>query len=465
VSLFALAGCAGQARVSPPAGAQDAGGDKLEEGCDLPTGEWVALNTEGAPAVAGPLIVWTGRYLASFSATEGGVFDPCANRWRPAQTQGLPRHLPMYANDLNYPPLVAGDRIFFFYSGRYGVLSPYDSEIAAAAYDIKRDRWSALPLSGAPAPRSGATIAWTGREVIVWGGVVEKKRQDGSASAQLLNDGARLDPETGEWRPMSSLGAPSPRSNAAAVWTGSRLLVWGGVGKRSNPYQCGPYDTCEPTASGAMYDPETDSWTAISEAGAPKTLLWQRLLFTGSEAVLWPAAEPERTTALFDPAKNAWRPIPATPEAVGELEYSSGFVEGGKLVVTRSTTAVYDIARGRWREAPLLDGPHRDPQSPRSIPYQVRELIENNGRFIVVVTPPPAGSPPKTVYFVGRFNAGKERWERAVFPQGGAAPAPLGGDVFVWAGDRLLVFGQRESATQGAKATLGGGMIRPEFTR
>jgi hypothetical protein len=33
----------------------------------------------------------------------------------------------------------------------------------------------------------------------------------------------------GQWRPLASVGAPSPRTQAAVVWTGSTLLVWGGA--------------------------------------------------------------------------------------------------------------------------------------------------------------------------------------------------------------------------------------------
>jgi hypothetical protein len=38
------------------------------------------------------------------------------------------------------------------------------------AYDASANRWSSLPA--APLQGSGQTVAWTGRELIAWGGVI-----------------------------------------------------------------------------------------------------------------------------------------------------------------------------------------------------------------------------------------------------------------------------------------------------
>jgi len=59
--------------------------------------------------------------------------------------------------------------------------------------------------------------------MIVWGG----HRYAGDHS--LLNDGARYNSVAREWKPISTVGAPSPRYGEAAVWIGSALLIWGGT--------------------------------------------------------------------------------------------------------------------------------------------------------------------------------------------------------------------------------------------
>src|SRR5579883_254301 len=54
-----------------------------------------------------------------------------------------------------------------------------------------------------------------------------------------------------QWAMMSTVGAPSPRYNASAVWTGSNMLVWGGQ------------DDNGALGDGASYDPVKDSWATL----------------------------------------------------------------------------------------------------------------------------------------------------------------------------------------------------------
>ena len=87
--------------------------------------------------------------------------------------------------------------------------------------------WTELPEP--PEIRCCSAHAWTGTELLIWGGHV-------GFSDESLDTGWRYDAEAGEWRPMpaSPLGA---RSQAAGVWTGSELLVWGGADYRTDyPY-------------------------------------------------------------------------------------------------------------------------------------------------------------------------------------------------------------------------------------
>ncbi len=106
--------------------------------------------------------------------------------------------------------------------------------------------WRALP----PAPIAGrmdASTLWTGREMIVWGGV--SRGAHGQASAR--SDGAAYDPATGKWRriadaPAGVLGG----GGSAAAWTGSRMVVY--VGNSPD----GP-------AAAAAYDPRRNTWTRL----------------------------------------------------------------------------------------------------------------------------------------------------------------------------------------------------------
>ena len=64
--------------------------------------------------------------------------------------------------------------------------------------------------------------------MIVWGGV---ECLDGMGSPEVggdTNSGAIYDVVSDSWTAMSVSGAPSPRYSSAAVWTGVKLIVWGG---------------------------------------------------------------------------------------------------------------------------------------------------------------------------------------------------------------------------------------------
>jgi N-acetylneuraminic acid mutarotase len=55
--------------------------------------------------------------------------------------------------------------------------------------------------------------------MFVWGGKLGNS---------YLGTGARYNPSNDAWSPLSISGAPSPRGNSTAVWTGNEVLVFGG---------------------------------------------------------------------------------------------------------------------------------------------------------------------------------------------------------------------------------------------
>jgi hypothetical protein len=55
--------------------------------------------------------------------------------------------------------------------------------------------------------------------MVVWGGY-------GGAD---LNSGGRYDPATDTWKATTTVNAPEARELHTAVWTGSAMLVWGGI--------------------------------------------------------------------------------------------------------------------------------------------------------------------------------------------------------------------------------------------
>src|SRR5436190_16231982 len=104
--------------------------------------------------------------------------------------------------------------------------------------------------------------------MIVWGG----------ESGSVYNTGGRYSPGTDSWTSTSTTDAPSHRAGHTAVWTGSEMIVWGGM--NSDPFRS-PFNT------GGRYNPGTDSWTATTTTGAPAGRELHKAVWTGSQMFVW----------------------------------------------------------------------------------------------------------------------------------------------------------------------------------
>jgi len=154
--------------------------------------------------------------------------------------------------------------------------------------------WNPLPSEGAPSARRLHAMVWTGKEVLVWGGIV-----DGAGNS--TGDGAAYDPATDRWRPISTTSAPSARHSHQAVWTGTRMLVWGGFEK-------GGY-----AKAGGAYDPATDTWSAIPEAPIGGRTR-QVSLWAGTSMLVWGGLDGAGALAdgaTYNLATGAWQKLPA----------------------------------------------------------------------------------------------------------------------------------------------------------
>jgi hypothetical protein len=133
--------------------------------------------------------------------------------------------------------------------------------------------------------------------MIVWGGYMP---------GDLLNIGGMYDPVSNTWQRTTQVAAPEARERHTAAWTGTRMIVWGG-----DVYALGG------TRSGALYDPKADSWTPMSESGAPPKwvvpprAIWagdRFFVFTTPTEPLSTPTEPLLAVASYDPAMDRWTP-------------------------------------------------------------------------------------------------------------------------------------------------------------
>ena len=160
----------------------------------------------------------------------------------------------------------------------------------AALAGGKTDRLAEAGLEG----RSGVASAWTGKELLVWGGLTFKGSEN-----RWLADGAALDPVANRWRPLP----PAPlvaRGDPAAVWTGSEMLVWGGSAGE------------ERFVDGAAFNPRTNRWRTISSnpfGGVIRPVA----VWTGTEMLVFSSTNGPRTASAYDPRTDQWRRLAPPP--------------------------------------------------------------------------------------------------------------------------------------------------------
>jgi len=174
--------------------------------------------------------------------------------------------------------------------------------------ELSNARWSTL--AAAPlAPRVGFASAWTGTELLVWGGAT-------GGGNSPLGDGAAFDPAKGTWRKLAP-GPLGPEAAPQAVWTGNELLIFGN--------------------GQAAYDPAADRWRPLPAPPASRGRLLAAV-WTGTDAVLF---RDDRTAASYALARSAWTRLPDLPVAKGTITAIDPVEAGGTLLAW---------ARWEWTE-------------------------------------------------------------------------------------------------------------------
>lgn len=300
-------------------------------------------------------------------------------------------------------------------------------------YDPLGDVWRPLPADGAPSPRYGHSATWTGSQLIVWGG------EDGALQLRALGDGARYEAATERWLPVATDGAPSPRTGHSAVWTGSRLLVWGG--------RDGGSEWADTLADGASYDPQTDRWTPLA-AGGPR-IAYHAAVWTGAEMLVFG----DGIGGWYDPLADAWSALagtyPLSPRS-GETTVWTGdrlivwggydFMQGDYV----ASGARYDPATGQWTATASAGAP---------LPRSGHTAVWTGGGMLVWggYTGVADALRPRDGSF---YDPVGDRW--AVTTSLGA-PVGREGHTAVWTGTQMIVWG----GTTGGAASASGGVFTP----
>ena len=240
------------------------------------------------------IVVWTGREMIGWgggccgdASSEGAAYNPVTNTRRElARSPLAPEQRPIGA--------WTGRELVVFVSGiKPTTTKPWPARLArAAAYNPVTDTWRRIaPL---PAVRTNANAVWDGRGVLIVGGTGASRGGNPPAAAAV---GFAYNPGTNRWRRLPRMGAG--RVGAAAVWTGKRLLIWGGTTSTPSGVKL-----VTPN-QGLAYDPKANRWSPLPRAPLPgrldPTAVW-----TGHAMIVWgghtPAIPLFADGAAFRPA-------------------------------------------------------------------------------------------------------------------------------------------------------------------
>ncbi len=369
------------------------------------------------------MIVWGGWNVIDLLG-DGAAYDPASDAWTtlPSTAAPTPR--------ANHTAVWTG-RFVVVWGG-----STHDGDFQSGArYEPATDRWSPTSTTNAPSARRGHVAIWTGQEMIVWGG---RTFQTGFA------DGGRYDPSRDVWTRTSDVGAPNARANHSATWTGDRMIVWGGTA----------YDPNADTgvlASGARYDPTSDSWTPTSIGTGVPGRYSHQTVWTGGHMLVWGGYHDQvfqaslppvlfRTPVLrgdrYDPAVDQWSPMTVGDSPIWRSEVSMiwtgthAILWGGRSLSLQTYPAPgarYDPIADRWTPTSTIDAP--PPRHSHTAVWTGAEMIVWGGRL--------PGGPTETG---GRYDPVHDRWAPVSTTN---APAARNSHTVVWTGTEMIVWGGR----------------------
>lgn len=325
------------------------------------------VRTGAATAWTGSqLLVWGGYEFHGSGETsddDGFSFDAMDRTWRPLPRGPLGPDGPFSRR--SFPAAAWTGSELLVWGGK--TPGSFDQDVwhdDGAAFDPATGRWRTLPQ--APIDGRVPLSVWTGEELIVWGSQDRELR---------FVDGAAYDPAANSWRRMAD--GPVELTDATAVWTGQEMIVFGAALHGGNVPET-------PTAIGAAYDPDRDTWRRLPPSElSPQahTAAW-----VGREMI---ALDYEQGTAAYDPSTDRWRPLADVPIRFYECSPRSAAIPGFVFADFCGATAVYSTAEDRWRDAarPDLSGWVVEPLAADGVFLVMGHSIESDDRRMLAFNP------------------------------------------------------------------------------
>jgi N-acetylneuraminic acid mutarotase len=317
------------------------------------TGSWRLLAAAPVSFPQGQAGVWTGRRLILIgrapltnpSRDVAATYDPATDHWTKLRPPAGPEYVPGFKAIWTGGTMIAFD--------------PFHS----VAYRPATNAWRVLPKAV-----NLGFVAWTGREVVGWGG---------GCCGDAQSDGSAYNPATGRYRvlPRAPLG---PAQGALGAWTGHELILF--IGRYGVDGKLRPTSV----ARGAAYDPRTNAWRRLAPLPVSDLVPYGVGAWDGHELLVAGAGQSGRSAYAYDPASDRWRRIRSLPAPrIGAVPVWTGtrlYLLGGDDRKGRPLVdgVAYDPVSDRWTSVPAL--PFENLYGATAVWTGSEVIVSNHGR-------------------------------------------------------------------------------------
>ncbi len=310
------------------------------------TPRWMTVATAGAPSAreiqsmnwtGSQVLIWGGLGVGAVVG-DGFRYDPVANSWSAMSSTSAP------AARTGFARVWTGKQLLIW-GGRDNTTTCVSGYSDGFRYNPVLNSWSAMSASPLSI-RCSYSFEWSGTEMYVVGGY----------DSDVINDSAKYNPTLDTWTSIAAFtSALASRANVQTVWTGSKILIWGGHDSMPTWYQ-----------DGATYDPSNDTWTVmpVNAGSAPSARRLACSIWTGTEFIVWGGQGGGGIVSdggRYNPATGIWTPMAASPLAARFNHFcvwggSKLYVWGGISATSSplSDGAIYDVLKNSW--TPLSTG-------------------------------------------------------------------------------------------------------------
>jgi N-acetylneuraminic acid mutarotase len=302
------------------------------------------------------------------------------------------------------------------------------------------DTWTATSTTNTPTQRYFHTAVWSGTEMIVWGGII---------GTGITNTGGRYNPSTDSWMATSTTNAPIGRELHSAVWTGSEMIIWGGAGEGFVSLN-----------SGGRYDPDNDTWMATSTTNAPDARSGQTAIWTGREMIVWGGVPSinvyANTGGRYNPETDSWTATSTVNAPIARNQHTAVWT-GSEMIVWGGgsnsgifrTGGRYNPRTDTWAATAAYHAPER--RLGHTAVWTGSEMIVWGG------TP---DSFDLTLHTGGIYNPRSNSWTATTTQH---APASRFGHTAIWTGSEMIVWGGSSlSFPHGYQTFNTGGRYNPD---